>query len=234
MDRFFGYGDWSAPVWFVGMEEGGGATIGEVQRRIETWSVRGRCALEDLVEYHYAIGLTKHVGPHPQLQPTWSKIVHLLLGMRRQSATPDDVRRVQATQIGRRGGSSCLIELLPLPSPGVNRWIYEAASTIPFLATREGYLNHLVRPRMAAIRELLERYRPRAVVFLGLSYAPYWSAIAGVSMEPPAGADFVMQTVLRTTFVCVKHPAARGVANTLFRNVGERLSARLADDDGPA
>lgn len=223
IDGFFGYGNWAAPIWFIGMEEGGGGTIAEAGRRIETWRVRGRLDLEDLVEYHYAIGITRHLGNRPALQPTWSKLVHLLLGMNGDEATDEHVRRFQATKLGRRGGSSALVELLPLPSPDIDHWIYGDATTIPYLSSRERYRVHVVRHRIAAIRERISTYLPRAVVFLGLSYAHYWTQVAGVTLSPVRGDEFISATLAKTTFVVVKHPAARGVKNALFRAIGETL-----------
>lgn len=223
IDGFFGYGNWAAPIWFVGMEEGGGATIAEAGRRIETWRLRGKLDLEDLVEYHHAIGITKHLGSQPALQPTWSKLVHLVLEMNGHEATDERVRAFQATKLGRRGGSSALIELLPLPSPGIEHWIYGDATTIPYLSSRDRYRVHVVRHRIAAIRERISTHFPRVVVFLGLSYAPYWTQIAGVPLSPVRGDEFISATMAQTTFVIVKHPTARGVTNALFRTIGTTL-----------
>jgi len=189
--------------------------------------MRGRLDLEDPVEYHYAIGITKHLGPRPALQPTWRKLVHVLLGMSGGAATDDRVRAFQAKELGRRGGSSALVELLPLPSPGIDHWIYGEATTIPYLSSRERYRIRVVRYRIAAIRERLASYKPRAVVLLGLSYAAYWSEIASVPLIPTPGDAFITSTVRQTTFVVVKHPAARGVQNVLFRSIGELLTGAL-------
>jgi hypothetical protein len=227
IDRFFGYGSWAAPIWFIGMEEGGGGTIAEAGRRIETWRMRGGLDLEDLVEYHYAIGITKHLGSRPALQPTWSKLVHVLLGMRGEAVTDERVRAFQANELGRRGGSSALVELLPLPSPGIGHWIYGDATTISYLSSRERYRIRVVRHRIAAIRERLASYKPRAVVFLGLSYATYWSEIASVPLIPTPGDDFITSTAGQSTFVVVKHPTARGVENALFRSIGGLLAGVL-------
>jgi hypothetical protein len=224
IDCFFGYGNWGAPVWFIGMEEGGGGTIAEAGRRIETWRIRGKLDLEDLVEFHYAIGITKHLGPRPALQPTWSKLVHLLLGMNEETATDERVRAFQSKELGRRGGSSALVELLPLPSPGIAHWIYGDSTTIPYLSSRERYRRHVVRQRIAAIRERAASYGPAVVVFLGLSYAAYWSEIAGLPLVPARGDDFVTAKKGQTMFAVVKHPAARGVTNTLYSRIGEILA----------
>jgi hypothetical protein len=42
MSNFYGYGNYAAPYWFIGMEEGGGDTIEEITRRLTVWDQRGR------------------------------------------------------------------------------------------------------------------------------------------------------------------------------------------------
>lgn len=50
MDGFYGYGNYQAPYWFVGMEEGGGDSSADVSSRLKIWNERGRQELEDLHE----------------------------------------------------------------------------------------------------------------------------------------------------------------------------------------
>ncbi len=50
MMHFAGYGNLAAPIWFIGMEEGGGADVAELQRRVDAWRTRGSRTLEDLAE----------------------------------------------------------------------------------------------------------------------------------------------------------------------------------------
>src|SRR6184192_195563 len=139
IETFYGYGNWSAPVWFVGMEEGGGGTPEEIAKRIAAWEQRGRNELEDLVEYHHAIGVTRHFGGQPKLQSTWAKLIRILWAMRGQTPTNDDLRRVQADRFGRRNSDTALLEMLPLPSPRMKQWRHAQLTTIPYLATRKAY-----------------------------------------------------------------------------------------------
>ncbi|MBF6569142.1 MAG: hypothetical protein IVW54_09730 [Candidatus Binataceae bacterium] len=44
--NFFGYGRTDAPVWFIGMGEGGGGSIDEINRRFIAWQHRGRRPLK--------------------------------------------------------------------------------------------------------------------------------------------------------------------------------------------
>src|SRR6478736_4725719 len=85
--RFYGYGNSSAPIWFVGMEEGGGRTPEEIENRIAAWEQRGESDLEDLVEYHHAIGVTRHFGARPALQRTWAKLIRILCAIRGETPT---------------------------------------------------------------------------------------------------------------------------------------------------
>lgn len=80
--RFAGYGNAQAPVWFIGMEEGSGQSLAELRRRVEAWAERGCRTLEDLPSYHHAIGLPRHfVSPWP-LQRTWTPLLRFLLAWR--------------------------------------------------------------------------------------------------------------------------------------------------------
>ncbi|HUP60720.1 MAG TPA: hypothetical protein VNA69_09915 [Thermoanaerobaculia bacterium] len=223
--QFYGYGSWAAPVWFVGMEEGGGSSIDEIRRRIGAWTARGRHTLEDLHEYHEAIGITRHIGEHAALQPTWAKLIHVLLGMTGDPATTDTVRRYQTDVLGRHGGTTCLIELLPLPSPGISAWLYGSATTLAYLANRDLYRAHVVADRIRAIREHLRVHRPRAVVCVGRTYDGYWQELAGAPLSEVRNEKYA--TVVRDgiMFLAVQHPVAPGVSNAYFRSIGARIAA---------
>jgi hypothetical protein len=70
--NFLGYGRLDAPVWFIGMEKGGGNSFEEITRRIEAWAELGRNSAEDIYRYHVAIGIQEWFsGPRPRLQSTW-------------------------------------------------------------------------------------------------------------------------------------------------------------------
>jgi len=190
IERFFGYGTWSAPVWFIGMEEGGGSSLAEVETRIGTWQARGANELEDLAEFHRAIGVTRHFGERPALQSTWAKLIRVLFGLRGESADTERVRR----QLGRQGSETALVELLPLPSPSTSHWLYRDISDISYLASRESYREHVAPLRVRRLRERIAQHRPQVVIFYGLAYRDWWSRIEG---EPG------------TKFVTIPHPVDR-------------------------
>ena len=57
--EFYGYGAHKAPIWFVGMEEGGGRKFEQVAGRLNAWQKRGCMELEDLADYHREFGVTQ-------------------------------------------------------------------------------------------------------------------------------------------------------------------------------
>src|SRR5438094_437982 len=79
---FFGFGDREAPYWIIGIEEGGGYTPEEVQRRYETWSSRNRREIEDAAEFHRAIGFPQLFTPEPKHVSTWTGAMKVLLSLK--------------------------------------------------------------------------------------------------------------------------------------------------------
>jgi hypothetical protein len=42
LERFFGYGRWDAPIWFIGIEEAGGHIESELEKRLAVWEAHER------------------------------------------------------------------------------------------------------------------------------------------------------------------------------------------------
>src|SRR3954453_10104373 len=68
VQNFYGYGNYSGRHWFIGMEEGGGKSFSEVAKRLKAWADREKCELDDLAEYHTAIGKAEWFNDPPNLQ----------------------------------------------------------------------------------------------------------------------------------------------------------------------
>jgi len=60
MNSFWGYGNPNANYWFVGIEEGGGASFEEINQKIQLWNKRERRAIDDIYECH-----TEHIEVTP-------------------------------------------------------------------------------------------------------------------------------------------------------------------------
>ncbi len=229
--NFYGYGNYSGQLWFIGMEEGGGNSFTEVAKRLNAWADRGRCELEDLAEYHAAIGITYLFNDRPKLQPTWNKLIRILLSSHGQTPATEQVREYQRASLGRLDGDTCLLELLPLPSPSTGHWLYARHSRLPYLANRKTYRQVCLAPRISHLQRRIIEYKPRAVVFYGFSYREHWRAIAGVDLVQEW--DGVCTGRNRSTlFVMTRHPVAKGVTNDYFHQVG-RLIARATEANMP-
>lgn len=167
MDRFYGYGNLKAPMWFVGIEEGGGKTIEEVGRRIRVRDERRRreqreTEVEDLQDFHEEAEI-----PIDMLQPTWSAPMMAVLTATDRPTDHRSLLEYQKTELGSSDGETCLLEVLPLPKPGKNDWPYGAWSSLPSLATKRIYDHTYKKGRVDRIRLMIKRYEPTIVVFYG-------------------------------------------------------------------
>lgn len=226
MRDFAGYGHLQAPLWFVGMEEGGGRNVAELQRRVETWEARGRRPLEDLAEFHHAIGEPKHFREPYPLQPTWASLARILQGWRGAAVDIPSLQQVQATSLGSKNGLASLVELLLLPSPNVHSWPYAAlAEEHPALVDRIRYRSAFLSARIGMLQERIQEAQPRAVIFYGLGYLKHWSALSEQVLEP-----IQIETQLcyggqkhSPYFFAIPHPAARGMTKRFWESAGTHL-----------
>jgi hypothetical protein len=224
-DTFYGYGSYSGRYWFIGLEEGGGGSSREIATRLTTWRNRGHHELEDLFEYHDQIGVWRYFGERAKLQTTWKQLSRIALIAENHGDETDLVRYYQGMLLGRRGGDSCLLELLPLPSPSTAHCLYADLSTLPNLAQRKTYQEHYAKVRAAHLRRRMEEHAPWAVIFYGVDdwTRHWWEAIARVPFEQVDLAGLYVGTNARTVFAIAKHPATYGLGNEYFRRVGEQV-----------
>jgi len=221
MRSFSGYGNYSAGIWFIGMEEGGGGRFREVRRRLETWQSRGEQELEDVRAYHEALGLDQFFKDPVVLQYTWARLIRLYLSANGLGTDQAAVRDFQKGTLGRQGSDTCLVELMPLPSPGTNRWKYKEWSSLPYLSDRDQYKEAILPMRLSHLKSRIAEHRPRWVVFYGTTYREHWEEIAGRPMTKiqPHGFEFCRDG--STGYLLVRHPAARGVNDEYFIAAGK-------------
>jgi hypothetical protein len=226
IQNFYGYGNYSGKFWFVGMEEGGGNSFSEINARLITWKNRGRNELQDIAEYHNDIGVMEWFNERPKLQPTWNKLIRVLLSSRGEFPTTEQVREYQKSLFGRLISDTCLLDLLPLPSPSIEQWIYAQYSQLPYLRDREAYRQECIVPRIARLQDRINQYQPKVVIFYSLSYQEYWKKIADVDFHQ--NFDKILTGRNKSTlFVVMKHPAAKGVKSEYFHQVGQLIAASL-------
>jgi hypothetical protein len=231
IDGFYGYGNLKAHYWFIGMEEGGGDSLKDVQRRLAVWREHGENVTEDLVNYHTAIGVTKFFKPQPKLQRTWSKLIRVLHILEGKPTLNKLLKHTQREHFGRSGSvaTSCLLELLPLPSPSVGHWFYSEYSSLPYLKDRETYRKKVIPKRIELIRKKIQKHKPHAVLFYGTGYLNHWQGVSKLDFAAEAIGkyDALFGCNEDTLFVVTGHPASWGIRNDYFDRVGELMRERI-------
>ena len=221
---FYGHTGYEAKYWFVGMEFGGGNSAAEIVSRIQGWDERGRPELEDIVGPPGQEGSPFFRPPYP-LQPTWAKLIRVALSAEGPPPTTEHVRAYQTERLGRAGGLDCLLELLPLPSPGLSQFkFYPESSELPYLHDRAAYVRHVAPARISHLRRRIAEYRPAAVVFYGSSYAGWWRQIAGMEFRAAPIGKVALASNGQTQFVIMQHPTAFGVGSAYFAAVGRLIA----------
>lgn len=246
MAQFYGYGTLSSSFWFVGMEEGGGNTEREISERLRQWETLGRQPVVDIAQFHEGVhdvqgrSMNYFFERRPKLQRTWAGLIRILLASRGEDdESAEAVRSVQASRWGRSNSDGCLLELLPLPSPGTGQWYYNTWTDIPELRSRQRYYESLTHSRTERLKGLVRDYTPRCVVFYSVSpkYIDAWSGVVGTDLTTVTpeqmcrgnqGQGFAARFYQSdsTLYVVTYHPAYKGLTKEYFTQVGKTIRQR--------
>ena len=168
IENFVGYGSATAPVVFIGMEEG----LKDETRLLEDLLVRSRWPdrVMDLEKAHDGIAGTElYFDPaRAPRQSTWRVMADLMLrweGNRDPSRT--DRKRYRALSLGRSDGKTLLAELLPYPNKRYEkgeRWLYRQFGKYD---NRDDYEKAMLGPRKALLRDALSWHSRDLVVCYG-------------------------------------------------------------------
>jgi len=212
--RWFGYGRWDAPYWFIGMEPGGKDEL----PWYETWVRLGGHELCDCREHHLRTNYTRWHGRNlPATQETWRRLIQLLLGYKGQLV--EDLGAVsvyQRDEWGTSNGETALLEVSAIRARS-------SATEVNRNAFRD--------QRVATLRERLERYRPRFVVFYGFSYTSIYEEIANLRFDADGYA-----WCGSTLCILLRHPAARNNPKEMrsgkwWIERGAEIRSRIAPDE---
>jgi hypothetical protein len=203
--NFVGYGRLDAPVWFLGMEEAGG---GEDNLRARL-KLR---AVEDCAEAHRILGITKHHWGRRVIQHTWRGMCYIMLKLDNKATDAESIRTYQAASLGRFGGQTLLIELMPVPKSSIGAWGYE--ELIPQYASREDYYLKVKPYRLTYLQGLIRENKPQIVIGYGKSYWPEYRALfSGMDFSPRG--QFLVSKATGLTVVLTDHFAAQSMNGRL-------------------
>ena len=213
-ERWFGYGRWDAPYWFIGKEPGGS----DDPEQYASWERLGAPELLDCREHDLDCAADGkvgqwHGGDRPRLQGTWRPLIAMTLAFEGADAYDEDaVRAYQDARWGTRSGNTAVLELSAIAAPSVAH--AEALR-----------LTHL-DDRISMLRRRIAEHAPKFVVFYGLGtdpvynkpYLDHWSTIAGreLVVDEPV-------VVGQTIYVAERHPVAHGTTNAHWVELGKRL-----------
>lgn len=232
MEGFFGYGNLNSPYWFIGKEEGGGKDLEENFRRIQTWEYFGKPTTVDLINYHLRLGFTaKQLS---NIQPTWTKLIQILLAMESKDG-PKEVRRLfQSNNLGRLNGNNCCLELMPMASRSTGLWLWEKIFRDYFsINDREEYFSSIVSKRIVKLKTLIHHYKPKLVIFYSTqaAYIRKWSEIA----DAPDWQWIQLSKVMKygwfkkdpILYLITTHPTMKGITNANFPEVGNFIKNNI-------
>ncbi len=168
----------------------------------------------------------------PKLQATWARLIRTVFGFEGKTAadTPaKDIVAYQRDRFLRLDDTSCSVELLPLPSPSMDKWLYADYSKLEYLKTRAAYRARFIRKRADTLRHLIETHSPKFVMFYGLhpEYLTQWKYIAdaeftSISIMSKFNIDVAKNGT--TTYVISKHPVAHGLTSEYWHKLGQLLA----------
>lgn len=159
-----GYGNPSAPIWFVGMEE---RLVGDLGDNLR-WRIREfRHPVDTIANTLRAPWVPSGTVPGT---PTWrlmAKIARLLLDPLAADDWDDGklARDYVCTRLGAADGSTFLAEILPLPAPRIDTWPYARSHW----ETRADYLRAVLENRQRLLRGFALQHRPKVIFCYGSS-----------------------------------------------------------------
>ena len=176
--EFYGYGNWESDIWFIGIEESGGESEDDVNKRIDSW-LRFKTPLIDNKEHHLSTNPKEAIKLFTKgnCQRTWWKLIRLKLNYDGDTTSIDRFRDIQKNEWGQRKSKSLLIEMFPLPSPSINDWKYKEWSQLNFLNSREEYFEFIAEKRVEFIKCKIKKFKPKAVIFYANHLMKYWNLI---------------------------------------------------------
>jgi hypothetical protein len=224
MNRFFGYGSWNAPYWFIGIEE---ADCGEpITDRLERWRRRDCSDLEDFAQFHENTQHCRFIGKKPAYQRTWGSLVKIFLSFKGVDWDKATVLDFQGNTFARRNKEVAAIDLFPLPSRSVNHWSYRTQfANVPFLKSRELYEHTLFPRRQRVLNRRIQQYKPKLVVFYSKTYSDLAEGVAGVNLAQSSCADCLEGANAATFFFVCR---LRRPSDESLRKIGLYLRGQTA------
>lgn len=223
--NFVGYGNLKSDIWFVALEEGcDGSADGLMRRFLRT---NGKKIIDPRPHDRW-------FGDGASIQPTWGKLIRILLAIehpKKRMPDKEQVRGFQIEKFGKRKANHAMLDLMPLPCRSLQSWHY-AEFGVGHLETRKSYERIYLNKRTELFQELIKKHGPKAVVFCGINQLhKAWRGIAGGKFKSvDAGRGKLhFKDGGRTRYFVIPHPAARQPhGNRYWHKIGLTIRRRVS------
>ena len=174
-EKWFGYGRWAAPYWFIGMEPGGK----DEDANYGSWLDLGGGELIDCKQHHLhpmntgSDGKKWFLGDRPPTQTTWRRLIQVRFafkGQEKQAANLDVVAKFQSESFGSVCGDTALIELSALHARSLQDKVDRAA--------------HLPERLLRIAKRLDEHPQIEFALFYGRVNREHYEYLAGGAFDP--------------------------------------------------
>ncbi len=192
INNFWGYGSLESPVWLVGMDERFDPS--ESQEMLEDQFLYAEANMVDgmLNASRSKIDEWRHLANmepflvNGDLQSTWKYPIALYLYLHsgipltideRSNVIKEYQRNILADANKRE---TATLELSPLPCPSTKEedWIYGSLD-IEGISSRKEYEKNYLQGRAEKLKGLVQRHKPKLVIFYSMKYLNYWEKIIG-------------------------------------------------------
>jgi len=222
--NFFGYGNLDSDVWFVGMEEGFDGSMDLLYQRFKTTSNKVVC---DIVEdMRTSPDHLRWFEGNAPTQKTYRPLIFIQLYLKTGTEpTLEEIRQFQINSFGRKIADHTVLELMPLPSKSIKEsdWLY-GDFNIEGLASRREYLKTYKSERVEGLQKLIQKHRPKLVLFYSRTYLPDWQQIADIPFEEVLPRKLHIAKDHGTLYAVVPHATSFGMSNGDWRAIAEKIA----------
>jgi hypothetical protein len=211
----YGYGSWSAPYWFIGLEEG---MDGLLQKRIDVWLELGReTGLSDCRAFHEGIGFTKwhQKKPKAALQSTWRPLMLLLMTFLERPADKESLREYHVNRWGMTDGETCVIELFGLPATDLQTGAVQRGDHFTL-----AQIEDIRQKRLECICGKMDEHKDT------LKFVVMYGCKGRKSFEELAKRSLICDEVFKrgsTLMAFAPHPGEHGRKNDDWSTLGKKL-----------
>jgi hypothetical protein len=187
INHFYGYGSWSAKIWFIGYEETGGDLPEEVAEKVsyfyEAHPKATGATLCDIRELYRQVAFRidgprgdlfdtfydQRFGDHATLHGLWKNLIAFVHGYRNKKV-PDLLAYQKTSFASPSENNEAWIQLYPLPAHN-HAWYYAwlDVPTLPFLKKRALYEEHVFQPRVDTLLHNMRIHKPEVVLMYGMN-----------------------------------------------------------------